>query len=72
MSKEHHIEMEGRVIDVSKGIFTVQVLDPECTVHARLSGKMRKHKIRVVLGDEVKVEVSPYDPTRGIISFRKR
>jgi translation initiation factor IF-1 len=42
------------------------------TVLAHMAGKMRRHRIRVVLGDQVTVAVSPYDPTRGRITYRAR
>lgn len=71
MPKESHIELEGTVIQCgSGGIFKV-----ECDSHvvtARLSGKMRKFRIKIVLGDEVKVSVSPYDPNLGLITFREK
>ena len=72
MSSEHHIEFEGIVIQCGMaGIFKVQC-DGGHVVTAKLGGKMRKFKIRVVLGDEVTVAVSPYDPNRGMIVFRKK
>jgi translation initiation factor IF-1 len=71
MVKEEAIELEGEVIECGKGgNFRVQ-----CESHlviAKLSGRMRKNRIRVVLGDRVAVEVSPYDPTRGRITFRRK
>lgn len=72
MAKEEHVEMEGEVISCGTGgIFKVRC-DDDHVVTARLSGRMRKNRIRVVLGDEVKVSVSPYDASRGLITFRKR
>jgi len=71
------IEMPGTIIELLGGsMFRVQVSTGENEephlVLATLSGKMRKNKIRVVLGDEVRVSVSPYDPSRGRITYRKR
>lgn len=68
---ETHVEFEGVVIQCGAGgIFKVQC-DPH-VVTCRLGGKMRKHKIRVVLGDEVTVSVSPYNMALGMITFRKK
>jgi translation initiation factor IF-1 len=77
MAKDDNIEYQGKVIDVPGGTqFKVKVHTepgiPEHIVLATLSGNMRKNKIRVVLGDEVVVAVSPYDPTKGRIVFRKK
>ena len=72
MSQEDAIELQGTVGEVLKGgLFRVQT-DAGHEVLAHMSGKMRRHRIRVVLGDEVTVAVSPYDPTRGRIVFRAR
>jgi translation initiation factor IF-1 len=72
MSKEDHIQLEGRVVQCGAGgIFRVKTENGHEVV-ARLSGKMRQNKIRVVLGDEVIVGVSPYDPSKGLINFRKK
>ncbi len=70
--KEEKIEVEGEVIEaLPSTMFRVQ-LDEGHTVLAAISGKMRKHYIRVLPGDRVKVELSPYDLTRGRITFRHR
>jgi translation initiation factor IF-1 len=72
MSKDDLIEFDGTVTEVlSGGTFRVLV-DEDHQVLAHLSGKMRKHRIRVVLGDKVRVAVSPYDPNRGRVVFRPR
>jgi translation initiation factor IF-1 len=61
--------MEGKVVEVLVGgNFRVEV--GEHSVLAQLGGRMRRHRIRVVLGDLVTVSVSPYDPARGLITFR--
>lgn len=70
--KEAPIELEGEVTDISAGEnFTVSVGEDH-EVLCKLSGKMRKNRIRIVVGDQVKVEVTPYDPYRGRITFRKK
>jgi len=72
MSKEDQIEFDGKITEVlPAGLFRVKVSDDH-EVLAHLSGKMRKFRIRVVLGDAVTVAVSPYDPKRGRITFRAR
>lgn len=66
------IEMTGVVTEVLPGgLFRVDTAE-QLEVLAHISGKMRKHRIRIVLGDEVTVEVSPYDSKRGRITYRKR
>ncbi len=72
MGSEDAIEFEGTIVEVlSGGTFRVDVGDGHQVV-AKLAGRMRRHRIRVVLGDNVTVEVSPYDPTRGRITYRQR
>lgn len=70
MSKEDLIEVEGVVIEaLPNTMFRVEVQEGH-TVMAHLGGKLRKHYIRILPGDKVKVELSPYDLTRGRITFR--
>lgn len=71
MSKEGSIEVAGVVVDAARGSFNVK-LENGHVVLAHLAGKMRKNFIRVVVGDRVKVEVSPYDLSRGRIVFREK
>ncbi|MEI6705850.1 MAG: translation initiation factor IF-1 [Methylococcales bacterium] len=72
MAKEDQIEMEGKVIDtLPNTMFRVQ-LENGHVVTAHISGKMRKHYIRILTGDSVKVEMTPYDLTKGRITFRMR
>ena len=72
MAKEDNIEMEGEVIDtLPNTTFRVQ-LENGHVVTAHISGKMRKHYIRILTGDTVKVEMTPYDLTKGRITFRMR
>ena len=67
---EEKIEVEGRVTEALPSTqFTVE-LDNGHKVLAYLSGKMRKYYIRILLGDRVRLELSPYDPTRGRIVYR--
>jgi translation initiation factor IF-1 len=70
--KDDHIEFDGVVTEVlTGGMFRVKI-DEHHSVIAHLAGKMRKFRIKVVLGDRVKVAVSPYDPNRGRIIYRVR
>ena len=72
MPKEGVIELQGVVVDMlSNGKFRVE-LDNNHRIIAHLGGKMRKHYIRVILGDRVTVELSPYDLTKGRITYRHR
>ncbi|MBN2470760.1 MAG: translation initiation factor IF-1 [Anaerolineae bacterium] len=69
-NKEEKIEVEGRVVEALPNTqFTVE-LDNGHQVLAYLSGKMRKYYIRILLGDRVRLELTPYDPTRGRIVYR--
>jgi translation initiation factor IF-1 len=70
--KEEKIEMEGEVIEALRNrMFRIQ-LDNGHETLGYTAGKMRRHRIRIFLGDRVKVEVSPYDLTRGRIVYRYR
>jgi translation initiation factor IF-1 len=70
--KEEKIEVEGEVVEaLPSTMFRVQI-DEGHQVLAKISGKMRKHYIRILPGDRVKVELSPYDLSRGRITFRHR
>ena len=70
--KEEKIEVEGEVVEaLPSTMFRVQV-DGGHTVLATISGKMRKHYIRLLPGDRVKVELSAYDLTRGRITYRNK
>ncbi|MCS7172790.1 MAG: translation initiation factor IF-1 [Armatimonadetes bacterium] len=71
-AKKDVIEVEGTVVEVlPNAMFRVE-LDTGHRVLAHISGKMRIHFIRISPGDRVKVELSPYDPTRGRITYRYR
>jgi len=72
VAKEEVIEIEGVVGEVLPNtIFRVQLSNGH-TVTAYASGKMRKHRIRILAGDRVTLEMSPYDLTKGRIAFRHR
>ncbi len=68
--KEEKIEVEGTVVEALPGTQFRVELDNGHEVLAYLSGKMRKYYIRILLGDRVRVELSPYDLTRGRITYR--
>jgi len=70
--EEDKIQVEGLVIEALPGTQFKVRLDNGHDVLAYLSGKMRKYYIRILLGDRVKVEMSPYDLSRGRITFRHR
>ena len=70
MAKDDVIEIEGKVIDtMPNAMFTVE-LENGHKILATISGKMRKNYIRILTGDRVTVEMSPYDLTRGRITYR--
>ena len=72
-TKEEKIEVEGEVVEaLPSTMFRVQLDGGGHTVLATISGKMRKHYIRILPGDKVKVELSPYDLNRGRITYRHR
>jgi len=71
MNDRERLEIEGVVVDANKGKFKVQIND-NYVVLATLSGKIRTNSVRILLGDLVKVEVSPYDTTQGRIIYRIR
>ncbi len=72
MSKEEPIEVEGVVVDpLPNAMFRVK-LENGHTVLAHISGKMRMHYIRILPGDKVTVELSPYDLNRGRITYRSK
>jgi translation initiation factor IF-1 len=72
VAKEDHIEMEGVVVEtLPNTLFRVE-LENGHVVTAHISGKMRKHYIRILTGDKVTVQLTPYDLTKGRIVFRTR
>ena len=72
MAKEDVIEMEGVVKDVLPNTMFRVELDNGHEVLAHISGRMRKHFIRILEGDRVRVELTPYDLTRGRIVYREK
>ena len=70
--KNDKIEVEGKVVDVVKGGDYIVELPNGHTVEAYVSGKMRVNMIRILPGDTVTIELSPYDLTRGRITWNKR
>ncbi|MEO8400260.1 MAG: translation initiation factor IF-1 [Gammaproteobacteria bacterium] len=73
MAKEDQIEMDGTVVDVLPNtMFRVQLDENGHIVIAHISGKMRKNYIRILKGDKVTVQLTPYDLTKGRITFRSR
>jgi translation initiation factor IF-1 len=72
MAKEDIISMEGKVEEVlPSAMFRVKIDNINNLILAHLSGRMRKHNIKVLLGDRVELEFSPYDLSRGRIVRRK-
>ena len=70
MAKQEAIEQEGKIIEaLSNAMFRVE-LDNSHIVTAHISGKMRMHYIKLLPGDKVKLEMSPYDLTKARITFR--
>ena len=69
-TKETGIEVEGKVVDIFKDEYKVE-LENGFTITAHVSGKIRMNMIRILPGDRVIVEFSPYDLTRGRITYRK-
>ena len=70
MAKDDVIEVEGKVVDtMPNAMFTVE-LENWHQILATVSGKIRKNYIRILAGDRVTVEMSPYDLTRGRITYR--
>ncbi|MBI2798909.1 MAG: translation initiation factor IF-1 [Gammaproteobacteria bacterium] len=72
MPKEDHIEMQGKVVEtLPNTMFRVQLENGHIVI-AHISGKMRKNYIRILTGDNVLVELTPYDLSKGRITFRER
>ena len=72
MAKEEGIRLEGSVLEVlPNATFRIRLDDMDTVVLGVISGKMRQHNIKVMLGDRVEIEFSPYDLTRGRITRRR-
>jgi translation initiation factor IF-1 len=72
MSKEDQIEFDGVVVETLPNTMFRVKLENGHIVTAHISGKMRKHYIRILTGDQVKVEMTPYDLSKGRITYRVR
>lgn len=72
MAKEEQIELEGVVLETLPNTMFRVKLDNGHVITAHISGKMRKHYIRILTGDRVRVEMSPYDLSKGRITFRMK
>jgi translation initiation factor IF-1 len=72
MAKDDLIRIDGKVCDLSGGGQYVIELDNGMTVNAKLSGRMKKYKIKVLVGDRVTVGLSPYDTSHGLITHRQK
>lgn len=69
------MEFEGEVLTANKDIFIVRIINDNGTtqdISTKLSGKIRINSVRILPGDKVKIEVSPYDTTRGRIVYRMK
>ncbi|MCG8378493.1 MAG: translation initiation factor IF-1 [Proteobacteria bacterium] len=72
MAKEDQIEMEGTVVETLPNTMFRVELENGHIITAHISGKMRKHYIRILTGDKVTVEMTPYDLSKGRITYRER
>jgi translation initiation factor IF-1 len=72
MAKEEHLEMQGTVVETLPNTMFRVELDNGHIVTAHISGKMRKNYIRILRGDKVTVEMTPYDLSKGRIIFRNK
>ena len=72
MAKEEQIELEGVIVETLPNTMFRVKLDNGHVITAHISGKMRKFYIRILTGDRVKVEMSPYDLTKGRITYRMK
>ena len=70
MAKSDRVEMDGEIIDIQKGMFIVRMQN-NMVCNCTLSGKLRLNSIRIVKGDKVTIDLSPYDLTKGRIIYRK-
>ncbi len=70
MAKEENIEMDGEVLETLPNTMFRVKLENDHVITAHISGRMRKNYIRILTGDKVKVEISPYDISKGRITYR--
>lgn len=72
MAKEESLKFEGTVVEVlGNAMFRVKLLEGDHSVTAYLGGKLRQHEIKIIAGDTVQLEMSPYDMSKGRIMFRR-
>lgn len=73
MAKEETLQARGTIIEcLPNAMFRVKLLENDHVVTGVISGKIRRHNINILLGDEVDLEISPYDLSKGRITFRYR
>ncbi|GHS94040.1 translation initiation factor IF-1 [Alphaproteobacteria bacterium] len=72
MPKEELIELEGVVVELLPNTMFRVKLENDCIILAHTSGRVRKNRIRILVGDKVTVEMTPYDLTKGRITFRQK
>lgn len=72
MAKEEHIELNGIVTETLPNTMFRVALENGHTIIAHISGRMRKNYVRILTGDKVKVELTPYDLTKGRITYREK
>lgn len=70
MAKEENIEMDGEVLETLPNTMFRVKLENDHIITAHISGRMRKNYIKILTGDKVKVEISPYDISKGRITYR--
>jgi len=68
-TERDRMEMEGEVIDSCKGLFKVKINENQFVL-CTLSGKIRQNSVKVLVGDTVKIEITPFDTTKGRITYR--
>ena len=71
MNDRDRMELEGVVLDANKSIFKIAVTEDHI-VTCTLSGKIRQNSVKILVGDHVKIEVSPYDTSKGRIVYRNK
>jgi translation initiation factor IF-1 len=72
LSKDDLIRIDGKVSEATGGGIYQVLLENGANITARVSGKMKRFKIRILVGDKVTVGISPYDPSHGLITHRQK
>ncbi|MDR1104295.1 translation initiation factor IF-1 [Candidatus Endomicrobiellum devescovinae] len=73
MAKEEKLIVDGKILEsLPNAVFRVELVEGGHVILAHICGKMRMHYIKILPGDKVKVELSPYDLTRGRITYREK